>query len=527
MKRILIALSLILIIIIPIKQDAQEPGGGMTYSAYFDVEDQAGAGVGGVQLKLEVYTWYGDELDPDYYYDEVTGTTDANGYAYLEIYIPAEFLEGLDYMHATEIDPDYSVLSIENTWTHSWQTIWPEFEVVYDTDGNGVNDLWENPLAVKFCPTLYLHSGDQGVRPVPVESMDRNNDGTLGWQDVLVHIYDLDGDFVGEYEMDEIWIEGTHFMYENYPYIAPAHKSQAQLIDNGVPGNPGIFFLIPHFEWGYIKNTLPEGTYGWYSSWSSFIQANSSVSKYVDGTTYAHLFQLNNETVIQYWFFYPFNPAANRHEGDWEHINVVLDSQIPDFANIIRVEYYFHGSVTPRYSPGTDYYLANSTHPKVFVGGYTSFDGYDGHGSHGSYPLSDNWLNINAANKSEIVDGQGLNINFANYQNVFILPNLQAVEIGNPNEEWMLFGGLWGYPISEPSGGDNLVTTLFDITQNIFPEIPWGQPWTEIAGEGIWGAYVALGYDILEETRMAPLGPAVRSYLWNKVYTQTGLVIYN
>jgi len=30
------------------------------------------------------------------------------------------------------------------------------------------------------------------------------------------------------------------------------------------------------------------------------------------------------EFVIQYWFFYPFNDGANNHEGDWEHINVIV-----------------------------------------------------------------------------------------------------------------------------------------------------------------------------------------------------------
>lgn len=77
--------------------------------------------------------------------------------------------------------------------------------------------------------------------------------------------------------------------------------------------------------------------------------------------------------VIQYWFFYPFNDAANNHEGDWEHIAVrvttkeranqgttgvtlltqeevrrILDEQeetIMDSLVIAAVEYYFHESV--------------------------------------------------------------------------------------------------------------------------------------------------------------------------------------
>jgi len=72
--------------------------------------------------------------------------------------------------------------------------------------------------------------------------------------------------------------------------------------------------------------------------------------------------------VIQYWFFYPFNDGGNNHEGDWEHINVVItlqgkaDTSLTDreiwailqtknhyISNeqlvIKRVEYYFHHNV--------------------------------------------------------------------------------------------------------------------------------------------------------------------------------------
>jgi hypothetical protein len=74
------------------------------------------------------------------------------------------------------------------------------------------------------------------------------------------------------------------------------------------------------------------------------------------------------EFVIQYWFFYPFNDGGNNHEGDWEHINVVISpldlveelltegeiknilqgEGLLDSVNqgeqlvIKRVEYYFH-----------------------------------------------------------------------------------------------------------------------------------------------------------------------------------------
>ena len=72
--------------------------------------------------------------------------------------------------------------------------------------------------------------------------------------------------------------------------------------------------------------------------------------------------QPRHELVLQYWFFYPYNDAGNIHEGDWEHINVVVSPRAngkepltdvtmrhlleqaaaPEEFVINRVEYYFH-----------------------------------------------------------------------------------------------------------------------------------------------------------------------------------------
>jgi hypothetical protein len=68
------------------------------------------------------------------------------------------------------------------------------------------------------------------------------------------------------------------------------------------------------------------------------------------------------EFVLQYWLYYPTNDAGNVHEGDWEHLNVViapraevqhpldapaierlLGARVPPEDIVIRrVEYYFH-----------------------------------------------------------------------------------------------------------------------------------------------------------------------------------------
>lgn len=77
------------------------------------------------------------------------------------------------------------------------------------------------------------------------------------------------------------------------------------------------------------------------------------------------------EFILQYWFFYPYNDAGNKHEGDWEHINVVVSARSevtapqtaaqveallrrapdqldgPDPLVIRRIDYYFHENIMP------------------------------------------------------------------------------------------------------------------------------------------------------------------------------------
>ena len=342
-----------------------------------------------------------------------------------------------------------------------------------DTDQNGIADEWELPLAEKFCPNLTLHSGDQGVRPVPVEIMDRNGDYEMDWQDVIVNVYTEAGDPIGSFIPSQIYIPDVIYK-DIYPYYHPE-----EVIDTWVDTNndgcfscsgdgvaPGHRILHTHFEWGDLGATNPSS---WYSHWNTKMAQFSSDMRYVKGTTYAHLFKDGNDTVIQYWFFYPFNASANRHEGDWEHINVILNSQNPSQAQINKVVYYYHHKKSVRNT--SQITIVDQTHPKVYVGGYTDELGISGHGTHGSYPNPGVHDDINSFGTDETVDGQGLVIDFDTYANIIILPRFGYVNNDhnniNPyidpdgnNLNWMVFNAFWGYVLSEPSAGYTIFTTL-------------------------------------------------------------------
>ena len=177
--------------------------------------------------------------------------------------------------------------------------------------------------------------------------------------------------------------------------------------------------------------------------------------------------EARHELVLQYWFFYPYNDAGNTHEGDWEHINVVVTPrnqgrepittammegllrelvQPADFV-IRRVEYYFHHWVftadylTPNvYAPRADWekeikglreervgereiwrqirrqaYLDDAEtrlnmHPVVFIGGdnrglqqLISASTRLGRASHGSYPFPGLYKDVGPQHTGELV----------------------------------------------------------------------------------------------------------------------------
>jgi len=53
-------------------------------------------------------------------------------------------------------------------------------------------------------------------------------------------------------------------------------------------------------------------------------------------TTYAHVVSESGKTALQYWFFYIYNDFNNKHEGDWEMIQLVFDT--PDATAALAVK---------------------------------------------------------------------------------------------------------------------------------------------------------------------------------------------
>ncbi len=135
----------------------------------------------------------------------------------------------------------------------------------------------------------------------------------------------------------------------------------------------------------------------WWEAYGQFRTGPDS-ARWDRPTTYAHPFlDAEGRLVIQYWFFYPINDFIGNHEGDTEHVNVVVDETR---TGVAEVQYFFHARSIRlpqgKYRPE----IVDGTHPVVYVGGrgYNVFDypirmvtGERNEGSHGSYPYPGEW----------------------------------------------------------------------------------------------------------------------------------------
>ena len=146
-----------------------------------------------------------------------------------------------------------------------------------------------------------------------------------------------------------------------------------------------------HFEYPGVREDNDEGTSkNWYHYYCSTTHPKRGAAREFSHTAYVHIFDKGDgNVVIQYYYFYPFNDWQNNHEGDWPHINVIVTSHDPNVAELVGIDYSFHGngltynSIGGRiFDPQKDFAPAEGeTHPVVYVGA----------GSHGGYPTGGNY----------------------------------------------------------------------------------------------------------------------------------------
>ena len=151
-------------------------------------------------------------------------------------------------------------------------------------------------------------------------------------------------------------------------------------------------------------------------------------------SAYAHVNRSENPgyITIQYWLFYYYNDWFNKHEGDWEMVEVILDQSEQPLWLVLSQH---HGGTRRAWDTSR---IENGTHPAVYVA----------LGSHANYFRGDevypNGMDIGSAH-IEILDHTGTAGRVI--PEVALVPDpaqLEEDSSGWPGMEWLLFGGHWG-----------------------------------------------------------------------------------
>ena len=323
--------------------------------------------------------------------------------------------------------------------------------------------VYSKDLAEKFSPILILTehpSIDDRIvlYPEPVEIMSATSVDSL-W-------FDFQGNS-GDYVLDISYQDLLSRSPTNHRVLVDQYRIQYPDINfsqskfASLPGylqfdNPGYVILdilllgiSAHFE--YPGNDK--------ESWNNtYTGSGPKRGAAFPNTAYVHIFDEGGQVVIQYYYFYPFNDFQNKHEGDWQHINVIVDSFDPKMAKLVGIDYKFHGngltytSIGERiFDPQTHFAPAEGgTHPVVYVGA----------GSHGGYPTGGHYSDPGqpgfppAGDEDMTTDGIVLSTNVedtnrdvAQSYDLILLPNPDP---GQPNKglspemSWLGTGARWG-----------------------------------------------------------------------------------
>ncbi len=240
-----------------------------------------------------------------------------------------------------------------------------------DSDNDGIPDSKEEQLALKYEPYLHFAAGEKFFPT-----------------DANYHIINS--------ELYEKKLDDSNELIELFPDVASISRYTAENY--------------------FLNNTLG----GYEQIAKDYKQNRESFGDKI----YVHVTSEAGYIVVQYWFFYAFNPGTlNQHQADWEMIEIVLDysTETPQYA----VYSQHHAGERAEWK---DVEKVDETHPRVYVA----------LGSHASYfrPYQGK-----LGTESDIV-GNAYTLKPEDLEIVYLGEN----GMGNhpSSQDWLEFGGRWG-----------------------------------------------------------------------------------
>ena len=193
---------------------------------------------------------------------------------------------------------------------------------------------------------------------------------------------------------------------------------------NVAPTAPDLAAGLRNYHLDFPGNALQPGCT--YEEWQRTLGSATP-------TTYARVRSESGRTALQYWFFYIYNDFNNKHEGDWEMIQ--LDFDAPDAAAALAVRpaevgYSQHDGAERAAWGDAKLEKIGGTHPVV----------YPAEGSHANYYAPALYLGSSAA------EGVGCDDTRGPWRElrpaVELVPSDPAAMVAQ--FPWLAFAGNWG-----------------------------------------------------------------------------------
>ena len=275
---------------------------------------------------------------------------------------------------------------------------------------NTIHDIWqnsigENKMNITF-PTHYLNNGKRMAKIICVLFLLISTLSIIGLnsataEEINANMYAPILYFEGQETCFPI--DATYHIDNSKLYVHDGET--ATLIDD----EPTVPELATYTESAFFL----DNTQGSSKDANSIISHYQQTKNDYDIIVYYHQSNHQGKTVLQYWFFYAYNNGElNVHEGDWEMIQLIIESNTPTTAM-----YSQHHSGQQLTWAEVD---TTSTHPHVYVS----------RGSHANYFRS---FSGKLGIASDTVGNNGVILTDENYQ---------LVELSD--QEWLSFAGRWG-----------------------------------------------------------------------------------
>lgn len=289
-----------------------------------------------------------------------------------------------------------------------------------DVDRDGLHDILEDELALKFAPVVYLHS-DEDCFPSAVTTY-------LQWVSMRFHHAGCsDCEILNRFDLCAEVASGNLNVINQQKHRGKkglgicAHTGNAR--SSGGGSRTGFFFeIVEGGLKGFVRSGIP---YESRSKWKCYAHVRRSrVAMHID---------------ITYWFFYAYNgtieellriDVPSAHEGDWERITVRV---APDHETIQAIFFSAHKDEGRWFGPDEDenFEIDPATgRPVVYVAWR----------SHACYPKPGTYrrplpIPITISDRTD----RGYRHDFVNG-----IQRIGSFEHPLSGQEWIRFSGRWG-----------------------------------------------------------------------------------